>query len=185
MSLKTCVLVGNGKFEKSYASLIDSYNHVYRFNRFTTKDNFAKLVGVKCTHWIINNALATDAKDLFRKNIESYKTKYPNLENVLVLTNKSNNIDKLQEIKNQYKIFDFYISDFKFTNQKSSTGVLAVNYLLDKYDEIHLIGFDFGKSNHYWVSKNPSASDVPGRHNWSAEKEYIMNLVELGRVKII
>jgi hypothetical protein len=185
MESKTCIFVGNGKFNKSYGSLIDSYDNVYRFNRFVTK-KYEEFVGTKCTHWILNNALTVDCRDFFRKNIDGHLKLYPTLEKVLVLTNSSDKISDLKEIKKNYKIFDYHISNFKPSEHKPSTGLLAINHFLNQYDEIHLIGFDFGNSNHYWVSKKVSESDKPGKgHHWKKEEKYVMNLVAVGKIKII
>tara|TARA_Y100000816_G_C26108368_1_gene590166 strand:- start:6522 stop:7082 length:561 start_codon:yes stop_codon:yes gene_type:complete len=182
---KKCIFVGNAKFNKSYSDIIDSYEHVYRFNRFTTSGNFGDIVGKKCTHWIINNALSTDRRDLFRKNIKRYTKLYPELESVWVITNKKSSVSKLEEIKKQNKIFNFYISPQVVEGYKNTTGTLSINFFLKQYEEIHLVGFDFGKSNHYWVSgKVTNPSDKPGRHRWDLEKHYIMSLVDTGRVKI-
>lgn len=183
--MKTCVFVGNGKFSKPYGELIDSYDHVYRFNRFTTKDKFVDLVGTKCTHWIVNQALATDGRDLINRNIEKYQNEYIDLQQIWVLTNSPRNIKKLKKLKEQYNIFDFSICDPIYTGYKNSTGILAINFFLEKYDEIHLVGFDFGKSNHYWALKNPTTADVPGKHNWLIEKDYVDTLIGLGKIKII
>ena len=183
-SSETCILVGNGKFEKPYGSIIDAYENVYRFNRFVTS-GYESFVGKKCTHWIINKALATDQRDIFKKNIKKYLELYSNFKQALVLTNSSDKISDLKEIKKNYKIFDYHISDFKVSEHKSSTGILAINYLLEKYDELHLVGFDFGKSNHYWVKKNPSISDIPGKHGWKKEEHYVLNLLAEGKIKII
>lgn len=185
--MKTCVFVGNGKFSKSYGELIDSYDHVYRFNRFTTTNSFGELVGTKCTHWIINNALATDGRDLFRNKIEKYQSRYSDLQEVWVLTNSTRKHRELKELKEGYDIFDFKICDAVIDGYKNSTGLLAINFFLEKYDEIHLVGFDFGKSNHYWAKSKGriSPSDVPGNHDWKKEKLYVDELIASGKIKII
>ena len=63
-----------------------------------------------------------------------------------------------------------------------STGVLALSYLIDVYDTINLVGFDFGKTNHYWGVEGPS--DMPGKHNWNLEIDYVNTLIENKQVKI-
>ena len=183
--MKTCVFVGNGKFSKSYGKLIDSYEHVYRFNRFTTEDRFVDLVGTKCTHWIVNQALATDGRDLVNRRIKKYQNQYIDLQEIWVLANSPKNLTRLKELKEKYNIFDFSICDPIYSGYKNSTGILAINFFLEKYDEIHLVGFDFGKSIHYWVSSNPSAADKPGKHDWESEKRYVDYLIKIGKVKII
>lgn len=179
--MKKCILVGNGKFDKEFGSIIDSYEDVYRFNRFVT-NGFEKIVGSKCTHWILNRAII-DSRDFFNKNISKHSKKYPDLKESWVVTQSSLSNDRLKSIKKKYNIFNYHVSEFAINNTKLSTGVLTINFILDKYDEIHLVGFDFGKNNHYWGDSTPS--DKPGKHDWESEKRYVDYLIKIGKVKII
>jgi hypothetical protein len=180
--MSECILVGNATFENNYGDLIDSHNHVYRFNRFKTIGYESK-VGSKCTHWILNNALTTDSRDYYVKNIHSMNKAYPDLTNTIVITNTTKSVGRLDVIKNNYDNFDYHISDFQLSNKKMSTGILALSYLIDVYDTINLVGFDFGKTNHYWGVDGPS--DIPGKHNWNLESEYVSKLVSLGKVNLL
>lgn len=182
--MKSCVLVGNGEFKHKYGNIIDSYDNVYRFNRFIT-NKYEEFVGTKCTHWVINQALVRD-RDLFRKNIDDYMKLYPSLKKVLVLTSSTSIVDTLNNLKLNYEIFDYRILNFKILEiYKPSTGILTINFLLKKYDKIDLVGFDFGKTNHYWTQKNPSRADIPAGHKWDYEKKYVYDLIEIGKVNII
>ena len=180
--MSECILVGNATFENNYGDLIDSHNHVYRFNRFKTIGYESK-VGSKCTHWILNNALTTDSRDYYVKNIHSMNKAYPDLTNTIVITNTTKSVGRLDVIKNNYDNFDYHISDFQLSNKKMSTGILALSYLIDVYDTINLVGFDFGKTNHYWGVEGPS--DIPGKHNWNLEVDYVSKLESLGKVNLL
>lgn len=179
--MKQCMLVGNATSNINYGSLIDSYNHVYRFNRFRI-NGFEEYVGTRCTHWILNNALTTDSRNYYVNNIESIKNQHPNLIKTTTITNTDKRVDRLEEIKSNYDGFDYHISDFQLSSNKMSTGILTINYLLDKYELLHLVGFDFGKTNHYWGVEGPS--DVPGNHSWNLEIDYVNKLIKSNRVKV-
>jgi len=180
--MKTCVFVGNGKFSKPYGKLIDLYDHVYRFNRFKI-NGFEEYVGTRCTHWILNNALTTDSRNYYVNNIENIKNQHPNLIKSITITNTNKKVDRLEDIKSNYDGFDYYISDFQLSSKKMSTGILTINYLLDKYEVLNLVGFDFGKTNHYWGVEG--ASDIPGNHSWNLEMGYVSKLIENKRVKLL
>tara|TARA_R110000796_G_scaffold241197_1_gene362508 strand:- start:597 stop:1148 length:552 start_codon:yes stop_codon:yes gene_type:complete len=182
--MKQCVLVGNAKFVVNHGELIDSYDDVYRFNRFRTID-FESKVGSKCTHWILNLKLVIDQRDYFRRNIDKLKKIHPNLNTTIVMTTSTNieAIHKLDKIKSKYDGFDYNISKFRLDSKyKPSTGMVAIDYLLDKYEVLNLVGFDFGKTNHYWGVEGPS--DIPGNHSWNLEIDYVNKLIENKRVKI-
>jgi len=179
----SCILVGNANFKKQYGELINSFDEVVRFNRYRI-NGFEKYVGTKCTIWVLNNKLTTDGRDFYRKNIKNRLKAHPELKESIVITNKLHNLPILNKIKSKYDNFQYVIDTFNINNSKPSTGLVAIRYFLKKYDMISLVGFDFGKSNHYWG--NFGASDVPGKaHCWDSEKEYVIQLVKSNKVKIL
>jgi len=180
--MSECILVGNATFKNNYGDLIDSHNHVYRFNRFKTIGYESK-VGSKCTHWVLNNALTTDYRKYFVKNIGYIKKSYEDFTSTLVITANTANENKFSILQKKYDNFEYHISNFKLGKYKSSTGILTIEYLVDKYDVINIVGFDFGKSNHYWGVQGPS--DLPGKHDWNLESEYVSKLVSLGKVNLL
>lgn len=178
----TCILVGNARMGEQLGDTIDSYNHVYRFNRFRI-DGFESVVGTRCTHWILNNALTVDSRNYYVNNIDRVTNEHPEFISTMVITNKDNDLNKLNVIRDEYSNFDYYISDFKLDGKKMSTGTLAINYLLNTYSSISLVGFDFGKTPHYWGVH--SQSDIPGKHSWELERAYVHEMESMGKVKIL
>jgi len=179
--MNKCILVGNADTTQKHGSLIDSYDHVYRFNRFRVR-GFEDYIGNKCTHWILNNALTTDSRNYYVNNIESIKNQHPNLIKTTTITNTDKRVGRLEDIKSNYDGFDYHISDFKLGSKKMSTGILTINYLLDTYEVLNLVGFDFGKTNHYWGVEGPS--DIPGNHSWNLEIDYVNTLIENNKVMV-
>jgi len=179
--MKKCVLVGNATFNNELGQEIDSYEHIYRFNRFRV-NGFEEYVGTRCTHWILNNALTTDGRDYYNKNISRIKKAHPEFIKSIVITESSNQKHILKSISSKNDDFVYHIDKFRLGKNKMSTGVLTIRYLINDYDSISLVGFDFGNSNHYWGNEGPS--DVPGGHSWNEEKAYVNDLIELGKVKL-
>lgn len=180
--MKECILVGNGKQDRKLGETINSFEHVYRFNRFRVS-GFEEYVGTRCTHWILNNALTTDSRNYYVNNIDQIKSIHPELKHTMVITESDKQIGTLRSISEKYPNFSYHIDKVRIGKNKMSTGALTIRYLTEIYDVISLAGFDFGKSNHYWGNFGPS--DVPGGHSWSEEREYVNELIELGKVKLI
>jgi hypothetical protein len=143
---------------------------------------FEDYIGNKCTHWILNNALTTDSRNYYVNNIESIKNQHPNLIKTTTITNTDKRVGRLEDIKSNYDGFDYHISDFKLGSKKMSTGILTINYLLDTYEVLNLVGFDFGKTNHYWGVEG--SSDIPGNHSWNLEIDYVNTLIENNKVMV-
>jgi hypothetical protein len=191
--MNKCILVGNSSsaLNKELGSYIDSFENVIRFNRFKIKE-YKKDLGVKCTHWVLNYPLVTDGRNYLVKNISEVNSNTIGLKQALVLTTSRDirNINKVKEdIKHKGLKENFFIevickqykSPFKY---KPTTGYLTVNYFLNHFPKLTLIGFDFGKSNHYWG--NNGIADVPQRkHEWDKEKKYIDSLVKQNKIEII
>lgn len=178
--MSNCILVGNSSQDRKLGDVVDTFEHVYRFNRFRV-NGFIEYVGTRCTHWVLNNALL--GRNYYTDNIEKIKKQHPELFQTIVITGSEKNLTKLKALKSQYKDFDYHIDKDRLGKDKMSTGVLAVKYLIDSYDHISLIGFDFGKSNHYWG--NFGSSDVPGNHAWKDEQRYVDELVQSKKVEIL
>ena len=181
--MNKCILVGNASnvLGKKLGSYIDSFENVVRFNRFRIK-NFEKDLGKKCTHWVLNYKLTTDSRNYLVKNLEKVTSNTTDLKQALILTTAKDD-GKLDNIKKQVDIEVIYKQYPVPFNYKPTTGFLAIKYFLEQFPKLTLAGFDFGKSNHYWGNYGPS--DVPGKHEWDKEKNYINNLVKLNKIEII
>ena len=101
----------------------------------------------------------------------------------MVITGSDNQIGTLRNFSKKYPDFSYHIDKVRLGKTKVSTGALSIRYLINHYDTISLVGFDFGKTPHYWGVYSPS--DIPGKHSWSEERGYVNELIELGKVKLI
>jgi len=181
--MKKCILVGNSSdlLSKKLGTYIDNFENVIRFNRFKI-NGYEEDLGIKCTHWILNYALTTDGRNYLVNNLQKVKDKTSGLKQALVLTTAKDK-GKIESIKKKVDINVIY-KNFKIPfERKPTTGFLAINYFLEQFSQLTLVGFDFGKSVHYWG--NHSISDIPGKHEWNKEKNYINSLVEENKIKII
>ena len=181
--MNKCILVGNASnvLGKKLGSYIDSFENVVRFNRFRIK-NFEKDLGKKCTHWVLNYKLTTDSRNYLVKNLEKVTSNTTDLKQALILTTAKDD-GKLDNIRKQVDIEVIYKQYPVPFNYKPTTGFLTIKYLLDIFPQLNLVGFDFGKSHHYWG--NHGISDVPGKHEWDKEKNYINKLINQNRIKVI
>ena len=181
--MNKCILVGNSSsiLNKGLGSYIDSFENVVRFNRFKIKD-YKKDLGTKCTHWTLNYKLTTDGRNYLVKNLSKVKSITTDLEQILILTTSKDN-GRIDQIQKQIDIETIYEKFSPTFSSKPTTGFLAIRYFLKQFPKITLIGFDFGKSNHYWGKH--SISDAPGKHAWGEEKNYINSLVKKNKILVI
>ena len=178
-----CIIVGNSSsaLDKKLGSYIDSFENVVRFNRFKI-NNYKEDLGTKCTHWVLNYKLTTDHRNYLVKNLSKIKSETKGLKQALILTTEKDR-GQINKIKKQLNIEVIYKKFKPFYNTKPTTGFLTINYFLGYFPKLTLVGFDFGKSNHYWG--NHSISDTPGKHDWGKEKTHIDNLVKQGKINIV
>ena len=181
--MNKCILVGNASnvLGKKLGSYIDSFENVVRFNRFRIK-GFENDLGKKCTHWVLNYKLTTDGRNYLVKNLEKVKSLTTDLKKALILTTAKYN-GKIKEISKKVNIEVIYKQYPVPFNYKPTTGFLTIKYLMDIFPQLVLVGFDFGKSNHYWG--NYGISDVPGKHEWDREKSYIDDLIKQDKIIIV
>ena len=182
--METCILVGNSSSinGQNLGSYINNFDNVIRFNRFRIK-GYEKDLGLKCTHWVLNYKLVTDKRNYLVKNLDKVRKNTYGLKQSLVLTIHKDIKNKIDDIRKKIDIDLVYQKFDNEFNYKPTTGYLAIKYLLQFFPQLVLIGFDFGKSNHYWG--NNGISDVPGKHEWGKEKKYIDSLVRQNKIKII
>lgn len=181
--MSKCILVGNSSsaLNKKLGSYIDSFENVARFNRFKV-NGYEEDLGTKCTHWVLNYKLTTDSRNYLVKNLEKVISNTTDLKQALILTTAKDD-GKLDDIRKQVDIEVIYKQYPVPFNYKPTTGFLTIKYLLDIFPQLNLVGFDFGKSHHYWG--NQGISDVPGKHEWDKEKTYIDKLVAQNKIVII
>ena len=186
--MKTCILIGNSSstLGQGFGSYIDEFENVVRFNRFGI-EGYEEDLGKKCTHWVLGYKLAvgkTHFKDYFNnKKLNKIREKTIGLKQALILTINKDEENKIDNIKRKVNIDVVYKNFPKPFGSKPTTGFLAMKYLLEYFPQLTLVGFDFGKSNHYWG--NHGIADVPGKHEWGKEKDYIYDLVGQNKIKIL
>ena len=180
----TCILVGNSSniLNKNLGSYIDGFDNVVRFDRFKIK-GYETDLGRKCTYWVLNYKLTTDNRNYIVKNLDKVRKDTYGLKQALILTTQEDKKNIIEKIKKKVDVDIVYQQLKKKFKHKPTTGYLTINYLLQFFPQLVLIGFDFGKSNHYWG--NHGISDVPGKHEWGKEKKYIDSLVRQNKIKII
>jgi hypothetical protein len=143
----TVLLVGNGKVLER-RELIDSYDTVIRFNDFRI-EGYSDNVGTKIS------AIGFASANL---KLEQTKHLYPVYEkylNVVPMFSLSNGTNEYKGdmllLENDTRILS---PEFHIRNNPEktlTTGVAtALNLALFFNKEVHLIGFDFMKTGHYW-----------------------------------
>ncbi len=177
---KSCIIVGNAQMTDSMGSKIDSYDEVVRINRFETK-GFEDIVGTKCTTWILNNKLSW-REGYYKNNRNDIFNTHKNIK-CLVLTYTNRGERTLKQYKREHSNFDYIIKENVY-DWKSTTGLLAIEHFIEQYGHVTIVGFDFGKTHHYWGNK--SRADSPDeKHGWDKEKEYVNRLFRNGKVSYL
>jgi hypothetical protein len=172
---ETCILVGNGPSvnNSNLGKVIDSFDHVIRFNEFKIK-GFEKHCGEKTTLWSTygRNKLPSD-EDVRPKDI---------------IFIHGHTGDPPYMADNLWRIpLAFYwslVPDHK--KILPSSGFLVASWLFSQgVDCLHLIGFDHfskcsgNKQHHYWLEKEFS---TPKEHDSKNEAEVFFNWQKNGKV---
>lgn len=143
----TVLLVGNGRI-LAKRQLIDSYDTVVRFNDFRIEGYYSD-VGTKIS------AIGFCSSNLSLKRTEHLYPVYEKYLNGVPLFSLSNGSDEydggmlLLEKDTRILSPEFHIRNNLV--KTLTTGVAtALNLALFFNKEVHLIGFDFMKTGHYW-----------------------------------
>jgi hypothetical protein len=166
---KTVLLVGNGKLDK-VGELIDSYECVIRFNNFEI-EGYEEHVGTKVS------AVGFHSANLdmeHTKNLVPVYEKYINKTPIFAFSRSrekyAENIHVLQENTRMFAAGVLLNSSPKLS---ISTGVsTALNLALFFNKNVHLIGFDFMKTGHYWKENHTHSS----QHSGNFEQELIQKI---------
>lgn len=144
---ETVLLVGNGKMDNK-GELIDSYEFVIRFNDFETEghefDVGTKIDGISfhCSDFTFPHTRILEKNYLKYKDVAHIFTTAPRFGN-----SKSDILhpEPDSQLLNVYKPIQLNPEI-----RLSSGVILILNLSLFFNKNIHLIGFDFMKSGHYW-----------------------------------
>ena len=175
------IVVGNGGsiLGKNKGRAIDNYSEVVRFNTYRIQ-GYQEDVGTKTTIWFTCNCnkykVETDYKEIYfhswewdRKKCDCYnkiKERHPNVKQT-----RKKHVEYLKRVIPQYPHKGF------------STGLIAITILLEKYNQLDLIGFDWGLGvdPHHYGDNEPRGT----LHQPDLEHEYIMQLHRSGKINFL
>lgn len=157
------IIIGNGTslLEKENGKIIDSYDHVVRFNSFEIQ-NYEKYVGTKSTIWfnVINFTDKNNWRvlhDWYKVYLHSWqwdKTKDKLYMSFIDFYNK-NNLDVSKIIKttpDMTKEIAEYAGDL--TYKSFSTGMIAIWEMLKFHETVDITGFDWwDRTEHHYNDK--------------------------------
>ena len=145
----SCLIVGNGTsvLDAELGDKVDSFDTVVRFNAYRTH-GYEKHVGTKTDIW----ATCTARQHL--KEINSYREVIAHSWTVPAENCKTYNILK-EKRKDVWKIdpavWRKIKADFGTT---PSTGILIIDIMLQRYNVVHLYGFDWWDRERHHYSDN-------------------------------
>jgi hypothetical protein len=144
---KTILLVGNGKLDK-VGELIDSYECVIRFNDFEI-EGYEELAGTKISAISFHsNNLDKNHIKYLKNNYEKYVNKFPIFTLSSSVPNEDYNIITLQKGTKLLAVHPALRLDPPV--RLSSGGAVALTLTLFFDKNVHMIGFDFMKTGHYY-----------------------------------
>jgi len=172
------IVIGNGPsvLNNKYGKIIDKFDEVVRINHYKPSEN----VGEKLTIFVVAAWKVINYKEvpLLSKKILLWKehdipTPYDSFKQTEV-------IDKKPIIDILHKKFNFNIFP---KNPWCSTGIATLMYLIlsDKYDTIHIYGFDNlikGNRLHYFEQAKIEVC----QHSSELEKNFIDYYIKLGKI---
>jgi len=150
---ETCLIVGNGTsvLDAELGDKVDSFDTVVRFNAYRIA-GYEKHVGTKTDIWATCTA---DPRNL--KEINSYREVIAH--SWIIPPEICNTYNKLKkEREDVWKIEPAVWRGIKadFGIQDPSTGLLIIYTMLQRYDVVHLYGFDWwDREKHHYSDKAP------------------------------
>ena len=185
MTKKTILLVGNGPsmIGSRLSTEIDSFAQVVRFNNFQLEDYKAD-VGTKAT--ILARRSCDDvtlhSPDLF-ESVLNFVTYCRWTAGMLAVSRQIASFygDKCVTVSSgACRLIGMNIGLDQPNVEWASIGVLAIGYLLQSYDVLHICGFDHLKADdsgivHHYFPKKPKDAKC---HNAIKEKAYVERLIQ-------
>jgi hypothetical protein len=175
----TVLLVGNGKLNKM-REIIDSYEFVIRFNDFELDgyedDNGTKVdaISVHCSDFSFPHT----------KVLEKNYIKYKDSSYIFTTSPKFGNSKRdILHSENETQLLSVFKPIQSNPNIRLSSGMsLILNLSLFFNKNVHLIGFDFMETGHYWDPKFSNeqfwknmGKDTP-EHNSNYERNIISKI---------
>jgi hypothetical protein len=182
----TIVAIGNGDsvLNHKFGIKIDSFDVILRINNFEIK-GYEEYIGNKTTYWarsdsqqIINKDYKQFKKILFCLPLRNFSDKARMDYVKSVFTENSEIVDKNIVISAQNKIISPNYS-------WPSTGLIALEWLLKKYDKVYIYGFDCfrktdGFAKHYYNNKEVIPRVIG--HKFTDEIKFINFYKKKGRI---
>ena len=201
------LLIGNGPSatELKMGERIDSneFDYVARINRWKYDEdgsehinNFSEYVGTKCDFWFINDLHLTETQIGISKR-EFYKYVF------VVMPKFKFNVSLANDIQNKFNNIKFIDPKFEdevnqlvdFKPQWPSTGVIAIQFAINNFDNVYLYGFDTYSTKydtlHYFegidkpYGRNKFKFKKRSDHTPSKEKDYLDLVIKNHNVEIL
>lgn len=195
----TAIVVASGKsvLDIEYGSVIDSFEVVLRFMSLKTAGNIIPFLGTKTDIFVFN--LGIRGVEIFEQKVIEHTIP---TKNILACgscpaPNRLNRVLKAIEGKN-YVLEAIHLEDVQrmkealfLKNIFPSSGIMAVDYLLKRFDTVCVHGFDklaYGLSGNdnfkkfYDDDKCYSKEYVLARHDYEREAIYLKALEQAGKV---
>ena len=203
------LLMGNGSsvLEYEYGNLIDSkFDLIFRINRFRTI-GFEKYAGTRTDSWItvdyvadwIINQDQTDNCEATNLDILNKISKVYFFLPEFKYMYENNRIKNLKLDTEKYQMLPVSIeqtinSIVNFRPQWPSTGSIALQLLVNNYQNIYIHGFDFYDEKYkyyHYVDVGDKSRLTSGRvgkkrdHDMNKDKEFIKYLITTHNVKVL
>jgi len=192
MKNNSIIIIGNGEsiLKNKFGKKINLFKDIIRINNFITK-GYEPFIGSKTTIWFNGANQGLFTRNQFPKKIivslpsEVYKKK-KNIDSHITKRINNNAFLKIP-LK---KIFEY---ENKVGHKRLSTGMYAIMWALDNYNDIYIHGFDFflESKGHYFDNKvikfikNNSIIKKGQKHNAQLEKKYVQFLINEKRIKAL
>ena len=188
------IIVGpSGKLkEQKIGNEIDKFDVVCRINwggRLESMNGeYKEIIGSKKDIWFCGHtglinmfplSFYNSYNEIVIHNLEMYERHKSRINNLKLCDKKI--IDDCNK-----KMFEFNGFD-----RVPTTGMLTIFYILSKYNDITICGFDGHHGGHFYGNKYLATQDSSnamalkgyGRHNIPLEHEYFKHLVSIGKIK--
>jgi hypothetical protein len=196
------IIVGSSSLvmDNDYGEEIDKFDCVVRLNRFFTKHyekniDYSKHVGKKTDIWIRNELTS------FRRDTDVWRDEVSKIGQIIIVAprnvikhrkeNLQKQFDKIYP-NNEVGVINVKTIDNIYFQQNwpggkwPSTGLMAIEHILERFDEVHIYGFDFfgygkDKATHYYNGKE-KIPDWKKYHIAELEHDFAMRYVKAGRL---
>lgn len=180
--MSNVILVGNAKslLDKPRGAVIDSFKDVVRFNNYQLGD--ASYTGTKTTIWARQAGEKVRSRDDKFQSILIFIT-YCKWLNIL-----RKNASKLARQYPDASIIESTFSKVLGTKlgldqpdrKWPSIGILAIEYFVNLRYDVTICGFSFSNDHYY-----PYLETDSNGHDWTAEKNYVTELADSGKLTIV